>query len=170
MKSNKNLVLLGMMSSGKSTIGRLLAHKLSLKFFDIDTVIENKTKMEISEIFEKKGEILFRDLEEKITLQFLNKINCIISLGGGGFINKVIREKIQKKAIPIWLDWNPKTLISRIRKNNKRPVTLNLNDNELNDLIISRSKIYSKSKYKINCENMTRTEIIKKIIQIYETI
>ena len=64
MKSNKNLVLLGMMSSGKSTIGRLLAHKLSLKFFDIDNVIENKTKMKISEIFEKKGEVLFRDLEE----------------------------------------------------------------------------------------------------------
>ena len=169
MKLNKNVVLVGMMGAGKSSLGQLLAKSLNFEHIDIDNIIENKTKMKISEIFEKKGEVLFRDLEEKITLQFLNKINCIISLGGGGFINKVIREETQKKAIPIWLDWNPKTLISRIRKNNRRPVTLNLNDNELNDLIISRSKIYSKSKYKINCENMTKTEIIKKIIQIYET-
>jgi len=170
MKSNKNLVLLGMMGSGKTTIGRLLAKKLNLRFFDIDLIIENKTKMKISEIFEKKGQISFRNLEEKITLQFLDKINCVISLGGGGFINKIIREKAQKKGIPIWLDWNPKTLISRIRKNNKRPVILNLNDNELKDLIISRSKIYSKSKYRVDCENTSKTEIVKKIIEIYEAI
>ena len=69
MKSNKNLVLLGMMGSGKSTIGRLLARKLNLQFIDVDTVIENETKMKIFDIFKKKGEIFFRSLEEKITLE-----------------------------------------------------------------------------------------------------
>ena len=57
-----------------------------------------------------------------------------------------------------------------LKKNkNKRPVALNLNDNELKDLIVTRSKIYSKAKYKIDCENMNKIEIVKKIIQIYET-
>ena len=159
-----------MMGSGKSTIGRLLAQKLNLRFFDIDFIIENKADMKIEEIFEKKGEDAFRNLEKEITLKFLNKTNCIISLGGGAFINEIIKKKVKKKGIAIWLSWNSQTLINRIRKNKKRPIALNLDDNELKDLINSRSKIYSKANYKINCENMNKTEIIKKITQIYEHI
>ena len=159
-----------MMGSGKSTIGRLLAQKLNLRFFDIDFLIENKTNMKIDEIFEKKGEEAFRNLEKEITLKFLNKTNCIISLGGGAFINEIIKTKVQKKGIAIWLNWNSQTLINRIRKNKKRPIALNLDDNGLKNLINSRSKIYSKANYKINCENMNKTEIIKKITQIYEHI
>ena len=159
-----------MMASGKSTIGRLLAHELKLKFFDIDSLIENKTNMKIAEIFEKKGEDAFRNLEKKITLKFLSKTNCIISLGGGAFINKIIKKKVKKKGIVIWLNWNSQTLINRIRKNKKRPISLKLNDSELKDLIISRSKIYSKANYKINCENNNKIEIVKKITQIYERI
>ena len=159
-----------MMGSGKSTIGRLLGQKLNLRFFDIDFLIEKKTNMKITEIFEKKGEDEFRNLEKKITLKFLKKTNCIISLGGGAFINEIIKKKIKKKGIAVWLKWNSETLINRIRKNRKRPIALNLNDNELKDLINSRSKIYSKANYKINCENMNKIEIAKKIIQIYERI
>ena len=170
MKSKKNLVLLGMMGSGKSTIGRILAKKLNLEFFDIDKIIENETKMQIPEIFEKQGEISFRKIEEKVTLRFLNKINCIISFGGGAYLNPIIRKKAYKKSITIWLDWNPKTLINRIRKNNRRPIASNINDNELKKLIIDRSKIYSKSEYRINCENNNKYNIIKKIIQKYENI
>ena len=170
MESKKNLILIGMMGSGKSTIGRLLAQKLNLRFFDIDFLIENKTNMKIAEIFEKKGEDEFRNLEKEITLKFLNKTNCVISLGGGAFINKIIKTKVKKKGIAIWLNWNSQTLINRIKKNKKRPVAVNLDDNELKDLINIRSKIYSKANYKINCENMNKTEIIKKITQIYEHI
>ena len=159
-----------MMGSGKSTIGRLLAQKLNLRFFDIDFLIENKTDMKIYEIFEKKGEDAFRNLEKEITLKFLNKTNCVISFGGGAFINEIIKKKVKEKGIAIWLKWNSETLINRIRKNKKRPIALNLDDNELKDLINSRSKIYSKANYKINCENMNKTEIIKKITQIYEHI
>ena len=159
-----------MMGSGKSTIGRLLAQKLNLRFFDIDFLIENKTNMKIAEIFEKKGEDEFRNLEKKITLKFLNKTNCVISLGGGAFINEIIKKKVKKKGIVIWLNWNSQTLINRIRKNKKRPIALNLDDNELKDLINSRSNLYSKANYKINCENMNKIEIVKKITEIYERI
>ena len=65
MKSKKNLILIGMMGSGKSTIGRLLAQKLNLRFLDIDFLIEKKTKMRITEIFEIKGEETFRKLEKE---------------------------------------------------------------------------------------------------------
>ena len=169
MKSKKNLVLIGMMSSGKSTIGRLLANKLKFKFFDIDKIIENETKMKITEIFKIKGENFFRNLEEKTTIKLLNFSDVVISLGGGGFINETIRKETNTKSKTFWLDWNLDTLISRIRKRNNRPVALALNNNELKNLIIKRSKYYSKAKYKINCQKLTRPEIIKKILNLYES-
>ena len=169
MKSKKNLVLIGMMSSGKSTIGELLAKKLNFKFFDIDKIIENETKMEITEIFKIKGENFFRNLEEKTTVKLLNFSNVVISLGGGGFVNEIIRNETNTKSKTFWLDWNLDTLISRIRKRNNRPVALALNNNELKNLIIKRSKYYSKAKYKINCQKLTRPEIIKKILNLYES-
>ena len=168
MKSKKNLVLIGMMSSGKSTIGELLAKKLNFKFFDIDKIIENETKMKITEIFKIKGENFFRNLEEKTTIKLLNFSNAFISLGGGGFINETIRKETNTKSKTFWLNWNLDTLISRIRKKNNRPVALALNNDELKNLIIKRSKYYSKAKYKINCQNLTRSEIIKKILNLYE--
>ena len=168
MKSKKNLVLIGMMSSGKSTIGELLAKKLNFKFFDIDKIIENETKMKITEIFKIKGENFFRNLEEKTTVKLLNFSNAVISLGGGGFVNEIIRKETNTKSKTFWLDWNLDTLISRIRKRNNRPVALALNDNELKNLIIKRSKYYSKAKYKINCQKLTRSEIVKKILDLYE--
>ena len=169
MKSKKNLVLIGMMSSGKSTIGKLLAKKLNFKFFDIDKIIENETKMKITEIFKIKGENFFRNLEEKTTVKLLNFSNAVISLGGGGFVNEIIRKETNTKSKTFWLDWNLDTLISRIRKRNNRPVALALNNNELKNLIIKRSKYYSKAKYKINCQKLTRSEIIKKILNLYES-
>ena len=169
MKSKKNLVLIGMMSSGKSTIGKLLAKKLNFKFFDIDKIIENETKMKITEIFKIKGENFFRNLEEKTTVKLLNFSNVVISLGGGGFVNEIIRKETNTKSKTFWLDWNLDTLISRIRKRNNRPVALALNNNELKNLIIKRSKYYSKAKYKINCQKLTRPEIIKKILNLYES-
>ena len=168
MKSKKNLVLIGMMSSGKSTIGELLAKKLNFKFFDIDKIIENETKMKITEIFKIKGENFFRNLEEKTTIKLLNFSNVVISLGGGGFVNEIIRKETNTKSKTFWLDWNLDTLISRIRKRNNRPVALALNNNELKNLIIKRSKYYSKAKYKINCQKLNRSEIVKKILNLYE--
>ena len=169
MKSKKNLVLIGMMSSGKSTIGELLAKKLNFKFFDIDKIIENETKMKITEIFKIKGENFFRNLEEKTTIKLLSFSNVVISLGGGGFVNEIIRTETNTKSKTFWLDWNLDTLISRIRKRNNRPVALALNNNELKNLIIKRSKYYSKAEYKINCQKLTKSEIIKKILNLYES-
>ena len=122
--------------------------------------------MKIVEIFQKKGESYFRNLEKKIILNLLNKNNCVISLGGGAFINETVRKVAQKNNVTIWLDWSLKTLIDRIKKNNKRPVASNLSNNELKNLLIYRSKIYSKANYKIDCENMQKTEIVNKIIQL----
>ena len=156
-----------MMGSGKSTIGSLISKKLNIKFIDIDSVLENDSKMKIAEIFEKKGENFFRNLEEKITLKLLNSTNNVISLGGGGFINEKIRKEVLKNNFSFWLDCNTQTLLNRIKNSKKRPIAFNLSDDELTELIEKRAKIYSKAQFKINCHKLTKTEIIKKILKIY---
>jgi len=159
---------LGMMGSGKSSIGNLVSKKLDLPFIDIDSLIVKNTGMSISEIFEKKGENYFRNLEENITLKCLKKIKNVISLGGGGFINTKIRKKILTKHFSFWLNWDESVLVERIRGSKKRPLAFKSTDQEILTIIRSRSKIYSNAQFKINCNKLTKTEIVKKIIKIYE--
>ena len=168
MESKENIVFLGMMGSGKTSIGLLISKKLNLQFYDIDQIIEKELEMSISDIFEKKGEKFFRDFEEKTTLKVLKKEKGVVSLGGGAFINKKIREEILTNHLSFWLNWNSKTLINRIQKNTKRPIAIKSSVSELINLIKRRSIIYSRSKYKINCEQLSKYEIVNKIINIYE--
>ena len=168
MNLNKNLVFLGMMGSGKSSIGNLISKKLDLPFIDIDSLIVENTGMRISEIFEKKGESYFRNIEQKTTLKCLKKIKNVISLGGGGFINTKIRKEILTNHFSFWLTWDDSVLIKRIRNSKKRPLVFNSTDQEIREIIKKRSKIYSYAQFKINCNRLTKTQIIKKIIKIYE--
>ena len=168
MKSNENIVFLGMMGSGKTSMGLLISKRLNLNFFDTDQNIEKETGMKISRIFETKGEKFFRNCEEKITLKILKKSNAVISLGGGAFINKKIQKEILTNHMSIWLRWDSETLIKRINKSYKRPIAINSSKEELNDLIKKRSNIYSKARYKINWENLTKSQIMSQVLKIYE--
>ena len=168
MEINKNLVFLGMMGSGKTTLGKIVSNKLNKRFVDIDKEIEFKEGMKISDLFQKKGESFFRKLEEKISLQNLKITNSVISLGGGAFINKKIQNEVLKNHISIWLKWDNKNLIKRIRNSKNRPIALRHNDYELDKLINKRSKIYSKANYQIKCDNLSKIEITKKIIELNE--
>ena len=170
MKSYKNIVFLGMMGSGKSTVGKLVSKKLNLNFFDIDNEIENKTKMKIKDIFEKKGETFFRKLEEKMSISFLSKNKGVVSLGGGAFLNKNIQKEILENHLSVWLKWDDATLIKRIKNSKKRPVASKLNEEELKKLIKDRSKVYSKADLKIKCDNLTKDEILDKLIKLNEKI
>ena len=168
MNSNKNLVFLGMMGSGKSSIGNLVSKKLDLPFIDMDNLIEKNTGISISEIFETKGQVYFRNLEEKITIKSLKKIKSVISLGGGGFINPKIRKEILTNHFSFWLNWNESVLINRIKNNKKRPLAFKSTEQELRIMIRKRTRIYTNAQFKINCNKLTKTEIVKKIIKIHE--
>ena len=167
----KNLVLLGMMGVGKSTLGKIVAKKLGLAFMDTDLSIEKKLSMKISDIFKKKGEVFFRKEEEIKVSESLKKNNCVIALGGGAFITKNIRDKILKNCISVWLDINLETLIKRTKWNKKRPLINNSKQSAekvINELYKERRNIYKLANYKINCDNLTKESIVKKIISLYE--
>ena len=162
----KNIVLIGMMAAGKTTIGSKLAKKLNYNFFDVDFEIEKLENDKIINIFENKGESYFRKVEEKLSLNFVEKNNCVISLGGGAFINENIRKKIQKNSHSFWLNWKIKTILDRISKNKNRPIALNLNNKDLADLYKKRVKFYKLSDFRVNCEKKNKNEIIKIILKI----
>ena len=165
---NKNLVLIGMMGSGKSTIGKEISKKSSLKFKDIDQLIENSEKMKVRDIFDQKGEDFFRVVEEKIVLKTIKLPGQVIALGGGSFLNKKIRLEVLKNSISFWLNWKNDVILDRISNSKKRPKLDFLNKKDIINLINLRSKIYLKADYKVNCDSLNKIEITKKILKIYE--
>ena len=164
----KNLILTGMMGVGKSTIGRALSKRLLMQFSDIDTIIENKLKMSVPKIFEKKGESFFRKIEEKITLQENKKKNIIISLGGGAFMNSKIRKNILVNSESFWLDLDVKLIEKRLMKSKKRPLLNNKNLGiALEKIYIERKNIYARANYRIDCNRLNLNLITSKIIKLY---
>ena len=157
-----------MMGSGKSSIGSLVAKKLQLNFIDVDNEIETELGLSIKKIFETKGENYFRKFEEKITLKKLKLKPVVISLGGGAFTNRNIRKEVIRNHLSFWLNWSDEILVNRIKNSKKRPLVSNASENEIIDLIKKRSNIYSKALYKIECDSLTKKEIVKKILNIYE--
>ena len=158
-----------MMGSGKSLIGKILSRKLNFDFIDTDSQIEEKEKIAIPEIFKINGEKYFRDVEELISLKSLKLNNKVIALGGGGYINPAIRKFTLQNCISFWLNWKNETLINRIKNSKKRPLAMKLNNLELNNLIGKRSTTYNLSDYKINCDKLSKKEIVKKIIELYDS-
>ena len=169
MESSKNIVFLGMMGTGKTSIGFLVSKKLKLNVYDVDNYIEKKLNMKISEIFKTKGEFFFRKEEEKTTLDILKKKRGIIALGGGAFINKNIRSEVLNNHLSFWLKVDSDIILNRIKNSIKRPLAINATNNDLKRMIKKRSKYYSKALFKINCNNKTKKEIVDKILDIYES-
>ena len=167
----KNLVLTGMMGVGKSSVGKDLSEKLNMRFEDIDLIIEKELSLSISEIFKKKGEKFFRNVEEKETLNYMNNEKVVIALGGGAFMNEKIRNESSKKCISFWLDLDPKTIFERIKTNMKRPLlNINNSEHEIKKLCDIRKKNYALSDYRINCNFKNQKQIVEEIYKIYANI
>ena len=155
----KNLVLLGMMGVGKTSLAKALASKYKLQFVDTDALIEKKNSMTIEKIFKNMGENFFREEEEKI-----------IALGGGAFINEKIRKKVLASSVSFWLDIKIETLEKRLENSKKRPL-LNKNEDiikkKIEKIYKDRKSIYSLANYKINCDKLSLEEISKEVMNLY---
>ena len=157
------------MGVGKTTLGKIVAKKQNLRFFDSDLCIEEKLSMKISKIFEHKGEAFFRSEEEKQVLKILKNTNSVIALGGGAFINNKIRSEILKNAISIWLDDSLENISKKTKWKKNRPLLNKENNREIiKKLYAERKDIYKLANYKINCNNLNKEDLVKKIIDFYE--
>ena len=160
-----HVVLVGMMASGKSSIGKALSKTMNIPFLDIDKEIEFHEKRSIKSIFENSGERYFRKLESKIIIENLKeKKSTVIALGGGAFLNAAVRKNVNEKSISVWLDVNIESIITRVKKNQNRPLVEKKSDEEIKKIYEKRLKYYEMSKIHIDCNKKTKTECAEEII------
>ena len=165
------VVLVGYMGSGKSSVGKLLASKLSIPFYDLDVVIEDSEQQSITNLFELKGEIYFRKLENKILQQILNKDETfVLSLGGGTpcYYNNYELFR-QEEIVSFYLKATPTKLVERLQDQKKsRPLLASLNKDELLDYVnkhlFDRSFYYHQVNHVIAIDENTQEQIINEII------
>ena len=161
----KPIVLLGLMGVGKSTVGYRLAKKLGLSFYDTDQLIQDEVGCSIDEIFKYAGEDFFRQKEKEIVVQIVNKDPCIISLGGGAFIDDESRKAIKESAISVWLKADFDVVYDRVARRNTRPTLEQGNKVEiLKDLINERYPIYAEADICVDSGNGSHMLVVDAII------
>ena len=163
------IYLVGPMGSGKSTMGRLLAKKLGLPYFDLDKLIEDQEKMSISDIFQKYNEKYFRDLESIILEQYSEESNFVISTGGGC----VLRDQnlnILRKGLVIYLKISIETQFERVKNRTHRPLLNNVTKDTLVQLDKERGSVYSDiSNIEVDVSNLDKEDVLSTIIRRLES-
>ena len=141
------IVLVGMMGSGKSSVGRRLATRLGLPFVDADTEIETAAGMTISEIFAQRGETEFRNGERRVISRILTtRAPLVLATGGGAFMNAETRARIADLGISIWLKAEPEVLMRRVRKRSNRPLLQTADpEGTLRAMLAEREPVYALS-------------------------
>lgn len=165
-----NIILTGLMGSGKSTIGKILSKMLKgYTFIDIDEVIVDLEGMPIVEIFEKKSEKYFRKIEKQVIQELSEEQDLIIALGGGAYEDKDTRNNLKKTGKTFYLKGSVEELLERIKDDKSRPLLQCDNPKEkLKDLLNIREKNYLKADYIIETDGKTAEEISKEIIELIE--
>ena len=166
LKRTPGLYLVGFMGSGKSTIGRLLAHRLGWSFFDIDHEIEAAEKVSIADLFEKRGEAEFRRIEAAVLQQHVRWIErglpAVVALGGGAFIEPANRELVTGNGIAIWLDCPFETVQRRVTEASDRPLARD--PEKFAALYQSRREIYALSDIHISIDTDDPLVVVEAII------
>ncbi|HUI81350.1 MAG TPA: shikimate kinase [Bryobacteraceae bacterium] len=166
LKRTPGIYLVGFMGSGKSTIGRLLAHRLGWSFFDTDEEIEHAEKMSIADIFDQRGEPEFRRIEVAIVRQHVGWIErgrpAVLALGGGAFAQPENRQTLQDRGVTVWLDCPFETVSRRVAQAAHRPLARN--PNELAELYRSRLEVYRLAEVHVPIASDDAAETVETIL------
>lgn len=168
MNRTSNLILVGFMGTGKTTVGKILSKKLRMKFIDIDELIEKTVGMKIFQIFNKFGERLFRDLETEIIKIVTNSKGQVISAGGGAILREENLTNFKKSGEIFCLVASEQTIYERLKNCKDRPLLMVENPLEkIRELMNERMPFYEKADYKVITDNKNPQEVAKEIIEIF---
>ncbi|MFQ5706783.1 MAG: shikimate kinase [bacterium] len=162
---DRNIFLIGFMGAGKTTIGRVLAQKLSRTFVDTDALIEEKAGKSIPEIFTERGEGYFRDLESEVIEAVAASQNYVVALGGGTVLRDANWQKIRRSGATVYLKWKLPTLLPRIVNDRNRPLLrvgsgVDSNLEKIERLFLQRSPLYERAEIVLNCQNNLEPAIV----------
>ena len=164
----KNIILIGLMGSGKTTVGKKLADKLNMEFIDTDELIVQKALKSINQIFAEDGEIFFRNLESDVIKEISDQKNLVISTGGGSVIREENINNLKKNGILFYLYAPANELLKRIKNDTERPLIKTENPLEtLKNLLEKREKYYNTADFKINTCEKSFEEIADEIISLF---
>ncbi len=162
-----NIFLIGFMGAGKSTIARALQIKLDMPLIEMDERIVEEQGCSINEIFEKKGEAGFRDIESDLVKRIASEKDSIVSCGGGAVIRPENVEYMKKSGKIVFLTATPKTIYERVKNGKDRPLLNgNMNVEYISSLMEKRRDIYNAAADEmIATDNKSKDEIAQEIIE-----
>ncbi len=167
----RTLVLVGMMGSGKSSVGRRLAMRLGLNFVDADVEIETAARMTIPEIFEQRGEAEFRQGERRVISRILDsRTPLVLATGGGAFMHPETRQRVQERGISIWLKADPDVLMKRVRRNARRPLLQTADpEGTLRALLAQREPVYALADLTVRSREVPHDAVVDDIFTALES-
>ncbi|MCW8835206.1 MAG: shikimate kinase [Rhodospirillales bacterium] len=164
--SNRSVVLVGLMGSGKSSVGRRLAKAVDIPFVDADSEIERAAGCTIEEIFARFGESAFRDGERRVMERLLAGSPQVIATGGGAFVNEETRNRIKEAAVSVWLRADLDVLVTRTAGKGGRPLLKNGNPRDtLKDLMDRRHPVYAEADIIVDTMDETPDSTTEKVIK-----
>jgi shikimate kinase len=168
MNENKNIIFVGLMGSGKTTIGKQVSKALDMEFCDTDHAVEVKTGVNIATIFELEGEEGFRLREHNLLVDLMDNQKKVIATGGGIVLNGENRKLLRQLGTVVYLRSNIKDLILRLRNDNTRPLIQNVNlDEKFNELFNERDPLYIEvADYIIDTKNKKVSDIKNEILEL----
>ena len=165
LNHSRSIVLVGLMGAGKSSIGRLLAKRLGLNFYDADCEIERAAGISIEDYFERHGEAAFREGERKVILRLLEGSPHVLATGGGAFMDLKTRAAIKKLGISIWLQADLEVLLQRVMRRSNRPLLKRGNPREIMEkLIAERNPVYALADLTAKSEQEPHEKVVERII------
>ena len=160
----RSIFLIGMMGSGKSSTGPVLAEILKYKYVDLDVLIEKLTKKTIDKVFREEGEEYFRDLETQC-LQEIIKLPSVVVSTGGGVVLKKENWGILRQGIIVWLDINKEIALKRLNsKDNIRPLLKGNIDIKYEEIFETRKDIYAQADLRVEINNEGVKNVAEKIL------
>ena len=163
--AQRPVTLVGLMGSGKSSIGKRLAARLNLPFVDADTAIEEAAGMTISEMFERFGEAQFRDGERRVIARLIDGTPKVIATGGGAFMNDETRALILERTLSVWLDADVATLVDRVRRRGSRPLLKGKDPGAvLTALAAIRGPVYAQARIRVASKPGPHNETVDAIV------
>ena len=163
----RNIVIIGFMGAGKTTIATSLAHRLKMRYLSTDNLIETKEKRTINEIFTKSGEDYFRDVESAVIKDACSMENVVIDAGGGAVLREENIANFKSCGIVICLTADEETIMERTKKYKHRPL-LNVEDpkRKIRDMLAKRAPFYAKADHFLDTGKLTARQVVEKIVEI----